>query len=236
MTEDIISHPPRNHQHAGTRRLWRRAPRKQHVTCSRRQATHYRRDKWAVYSDQIVGRLPNVSDLNAFLETETRLKFSVRTDQLAFPDSKPPVKQKAGTKGHGKSLNSGGGPRVHSTSVADVECAVCPGNHLVPRCPQFLNLSMEKRVEMVKEKRLYFRCLGTGHIALECPSIGACGKGGCKSRQHSLMHGVPRLHPASSKHGKLVEALETSKKSDSESSAEKAESKKFFAACTTPMT
>ena len=43
-------------------------------------------DKWAVYSDQIVVRLPNISDLNIFLENETRLKFSVRTDQLAFPD------------------------------------------------------------------------------------------------------------------------------------------------------
>ena len=152
-----------------------------------------------------------MSDLNAFLETETRLKFSVRTDKLAFPDSKPPVKQQVGNKGHGKSLNSGGGPRVHSASVADVKCAVCPSNHLVPSCPEFMSLSMDKRGEMVKEKRFCFRCLGTGHIASECRSTEASGKGGCKSRHHSSMHWVPRIHPATSKHGKSVEATETSK-------------------------
>ena len=189
-------------------------------------------DKWAVYSDQIVGRLPNVSDLNAFLETETRLKFSVRTDQLAFPDSQPPVKQQAGNKGQGKPSPPGRGPRVHATSVADVACAVCPGNHLVPSCAQFLSLSLEKRGEIVKEKRLCFRCLGTGHIASECPSTEACGKGGCKSRHHSLMHGVPRLHPPTSKYGKSVEAPKTSKESDSESPTEKEESKTFSGALT----
>ena len=184
-------------------------------------------DKWAVFSDKIVGRLPNVSDLNDFLETETRLKFSVRTDQLTFPDSKTPGKQPANTKSQEKSRKPGRGPRVHSTAVTDVKCAVCPGNHLVPSCAQFTSLSLEKRGEMVKEKRLCFRCLGTGHIASDCPRTEACGTGGCKSRHHSLMHGVPRLHPAIGKPGKPGKAVETPRGVDSKVVAEKAESKTF---------
>ena len=70
-------------------------------------------EKWAVYSDQIAGYLPNVSDLNTFLETETRLKFSY---QLVSPDSKTPGKQQ--TINRAKSKKPGQGPRVHSTSVA----------------------------------------------------------------------------------------------------------------------
>ena len=120
-------------------------------------------DKWAEYSSRIKHRLPNIMDFNVWIIEETKAKFSVRTKLVTFPSDKqtaPRTKNSAG-----KSARLAGGPRVHSTTVTDLKCEVCPGKHHVPDCAQFQGLSKEKRTEVVKVKRQCFKCLGTGHLA-----------------------------------------------------------------------
>ena len=130
-------------------------------------------DKWADFSSRITGRLPNISDFNEWAKQETKTKFCVRTNLLTFPDGKPSAPKN--NSGATKPYKSGGGPRVHSTSVTSSSCAVCPGNHLVPDCPQFKGLSADKRGETVKEKRLCLKCLNTGHIQKDCSRDEVCG-------------------------------------------------------------
>ena len=152
-------------------------------------------------------------------------KFCVRTILLTFPDGKPSAPKN--NSGSAKPYNSGGGPRVHSTSVASSSCAVCPGNHLVPDCPQFKSLSADKRGEAVKEKRLCLKCLNTGHIQKDCSRDEVCGVSGCKSRHHPLMHFAPRLHPAATKPGRKAAAPAIPKDSSKPVTLEKKDSKPF---------
>ena len=53
---------------------------------------------------------------------------------------------------------------------------------------------MEKRAQLVKEKSLCFRCLGVGHSISSCSSKEKCGKDGCKSGHHRLLHNAPRMY------------------------------------------
>ena len=179
----------------------------------------------ADFSSWITGRLPHISGLNEWAKQETKTKFCVRTKLLSFPDGKPSAPKN--NSGSAKPYNSGGGPRVHSTSVASSSCAVCPGNHLVPDCPQFKSLSADKRGEAVKEKRLCLKCLNTGHIQKDCTRNEVCGVSGCKSGHHPLMHFAPRLHPAAAKPGRSAAAPTTPEDSSKPVTSETEDPKTF---------
>ena len=178
-------------------------------------------DKWADYSSRIKHRLPNIMDFNAWIIEETKAKFSVRTKLLTFPSDKQTALRTKNSAG--KSPRSAGGPRVHSTTGTDLKCEVCPGKDRVPDCAQFQGLSKEKRADVVKAKRLCFKCLGACHLAKECARKVPCVTSGCKSMHHPLMHDVPWLGPRLGKAAKAPRKPKDSSKPE----AEKTEAKPF---------
>lgn len=68
-------------------------------------------------------------------------------------------------------------------------CNVCQSVHKTESCFQLTKASMEKRSEKLRELRLCFHCLQSGHISRNCPSPPGCTK--CPGFHHTLFHGRP---------------------------------------------
>ena len=78
-----------------------------------------------------------------------------------------------------------------STNRPNVPCVYCkePG-HRIWKCTKFQMLSLEKRYEFVKEKRLCYHCLNEGHGINNCDFFPdrRCGIDNCQGRHHRLVH------------------------------------------------
>ena len=47
-------------------------------------------------------------------------------------------------------------------------CSFCKGDHFILNCSQFIKLTVNNRVEKVKQLRLCFNCLRVGHALKDC--------------------------------------------------------------------
>ena len=76
-----------------------------------------------------------------------------------------------------------------------VACHHCKQQHFLDACSEFSSLeSVDERFEIVGQNGLCFRCLRPGHVGRECPRPKKqCGKNGCKSSHHSMIHEASRL-------------------------------------------
>ncbi|XP_071941042.1 uncharacterized protein [Antedon mediterranea] len=68
--------------------------------------------------------------------------------------------------------------------------------HQTQDCKGFKAMSMQERIEVIKQKRVCFRCLKHGHQVKTC-KLGNCGKDGCSRKHHPLIHFPPKKEPAS---------------------------------------
>src|SRR5574343_177438 len=78
-----------------------------------------------------------------------------------------------------------------SASRSDAPCVYCDEKgHQIWSCTKFQMLSLEKRYEVVKEKRLCYHCLNVGHGINQCRFYPErrCGIDDCKARHHRLVH------------------------------------------------
>ena len=67
------------------------------------------------------------------------------------------------------------------------KCDFCEKGHLNYTCPEFKALPVAQRLTKVKERRLCFNCLRSGHRSGKgCQSDRTCSK--CKRRHHTLLH------------------------------------------------
>ena len=86
--------------------------------------------------------------------------------------------------------------RVHTlrTSGSDPgqqglkNCPLCDKKHTEVHCPLFFNSSVEKRWEIVKNKRVCFGCLKPGHQRRLCTKASKCGVDSCDKGHHHLLH------------------------------------------------
>lgn len=78
-------------------------------------------------------------------------------------------------------------PKSGSYSYHALEqvCILCGASHGLQRCPEFLKLSVNERVEKVKEWKLCFNCLKSGHAYGACTSSW-CNK--CRLKHNTLLH------------------------------------------------
>ena len=61
-------------------------------------------------------------------------------------------------------------------------------NHSIGQCYGFLQKNNEERVAFVREKRGCWKCLGQGHLAVECSKKEKCGTNGCEKQHHPSLH------------------------------------------------
>ena len=67
------------------------------------------------------------------------------------------------------------------------KCVACEtANHGLWQCQKFVSDSLEKRKSLVRQKRLCFNCLGSGHGVKNCPSKARCRT--CGESHHTLLH------------------------------------------------
>ena len=109
-----------------------------------------------------------------------------------------PVRQRVDTNAN-KSGKAYAQRRVVMSAVAQSEdlphtqvCPLCSQQHSLFGCQAFKNASLEKRLEVVKQKRLCFNCLRAGHRSTACNVNRVCTVPGC-GRKHTKF-----LHPATS--------------------------------------
>lgn len=67
-------------------------------------------------------------------------------------------------------------------------CSICMGNHPVAKCIKLSTASLDEKYDIVRSKRLCFRCLKPGHLSRDCQSRSNCRD--CNKRHHTLLHGV----------------------------------------------
>lgn len=74
---------------------------------------------------------------------------------------------------------------VQTTNPSVIVCPVCKADHVLSKCSSFSTMDRSQRQEQVKEHRLCFNCLRSGHSIRFCRSHSRCEH--CKRRHHSLL-------------------------------------------------
>ena len=65
-------------------------------------------------------------------------------------------------------------------------CSLCEQSHSLIECPDFVARNPDERSEICKWKNICFRCLGTGHKAVNCSSRIRCLV--CNGPHHGALH------------------------------------------------
>lgn len=65
------------------------------------------------------------------------------------------------------------------------KCSICSADHYILKCKEFINQPIEKKLAIIKEKKLCFNCLGT-HIVKNCFTTKRCMK--CGKKHHTVIH------------------------------------------------
>ncbi|XP_059352544.1 uncharacterized protein LOC132088224 [Daphnia carinata] len=72
-------------------------------------------------------------------------------------------------------------------------CPLCSKNHHMEKCEEFVQLSMDKRVEVIRTLRCCLKCLGRGHKSRECYKKRRCTENGGNKSHQTLLHGAPKI-------------------------------------------
>ncbi|XP_075150715.1 uncharacterized protein LOC142224817 [Haematobia irritans] len=70
------------------------------------------------------------------------------------------------------------------------QCLVCKRFHSLQSCTRFLQMSIEEKLEVVRQKRYCSNCLAQSHQKQVCTSTGVCRR--CGGHHHSLLHRTQR--------------------------------------------
>ncbi|XP_064644712.1 uncharacterized protein LOC135498385 [Lineus longissimus] len=88
---------------------------------------------------------------------------------------------------------SGPGETAKPGLKKDCPISSCQEQHGIWRCDKFKGQNVDKRLEMVKELKLCFRCLsGSNHRGVDCKRSRICGIEGCRETHNRLLHLSPR--------------------------------------------
>ncbi|XP_047474760.1 uncharacterized protein LOC125029062 [Penaeus chinensis] len=66
------------------------------------------------------------------------------------------------------------------------KCHHCKGNHRLLNCKRFKELEYKRKVKLIREKKLCFSCLRTGHNSSQCFKKEICLK--CNKEHPTMMH------------------------------------------------
>ena len=105
--------------------------------------------------------------------------------------------------------------KTFNTVLHDKSCMLCGNNdHSLNVCEEFKSRSLEDRKAFVKENKLCFACLRSGHMSSSCISKLTCTI--CSKTHPTSLHGFIRMKPADKTHHPTDE-VDISAKGDDDS-------------------
>ena len=113
---------------------------------------------------------------------ERLLLSSSKTDRT---ESKPTERVK---RPNVFATNVSNGREKSSSQSLQSSCSLCQGGHKLWKCGSFLSKSVKQRSTFVREKKLCFSCLQSGHMSKDCKLNLKCTKKGCKKSHNVLLH------------------------------------------------
>ncbi|CAH0730313.1 unnamed protein product, partial [Brenthis ino] len=108
----------------------------------------------------------------------------------------PSVSTPAATRRETRPSTNTGNQRKKMSAVYNVteaeeeqvsQCPSCEQTHALPQCPKYKGLSLDERWELVKEKKLCFKCITKKHRRSNCKAK-LCGVNECRSPHHPTLH------------------------------------------------
>lgn len=127
--------------------------------------------------------VPKFSQFRTFLQTRQAICESKESKRRSLPaqmhtSTPKPTTQKITPKPNtSRSL-------LGKTSVT--ACEICKKDHRTFQCPKLINATVDKRLEIVREKQLCENCLFGHHETTNCTSQFKCRA--CNDRHHTLLH------------------------------------------------
>ncbi|XP_046811894.1 uncharacterized protein LOC111689220, partial [Lucilia cuprina] len=126
--------------------------------------------------------IPKWSELDTFLTNRFRTLESVSEIRGSNTSKISDTKSKSNSN-----LNSN--KRVHSfqVKVTIPKCQICPKeNHAIRKCPKFLKMNQQQRLDEIKKEGLCINCFSKTHSVRNCTSKHTCFK--CKKKHNTLLH------------------------------------------------
>ncbi|XP_037294405.1 uncharacterized protein LOC119189305 [Manduca sexta] len=141
------------------------------------------RSRWCDYAYENEGTAdPEIVVLSRFLmrEADRALKYtyapSAGTSSAAKRELRPAIAIKR------KASN------VYTLEQEEKqECPACSEAHVLTQCPKYKALSVEQRWNLIKEKKLCFKCANSTHRRITCKAK-LCGVEQCRRPHHSSLH------------------------------------------------
>ena len=149
--------------------------------------------KWADFTDGLESP-PGIDKLLEFMDKRiTALGSNIKV--------KKPVQKPAGSSGQSASKlkEKWKQSSFHVKSSGEMSkdsCPVCGETHPIYFCPEFKNMDVGKRYDLVKEERLCLNCLGANHSVASCGSKYSCRE--CHKKHNSLLHRSTEESPTGS--------------------------------------
>ncbi|XP_071581890.1 uncharacterized protein [Temnothorax nylanderi] len=123
---------------------------------------------------------------------------------------------------HGKALNQTRiqpatakvhhqGKSKNSVSVNQPSCAICKEHHYTSSCPQYLNKTIQQKLNIITKNKLCYNCLGR-HKVVDCRVTTRCLK--CAKKHHTTIHQNKSNPPMKKETPNTKEESSTNKSTD----------------------
>lgn len=147
--------------------------------------------EWEAHRNTIPTK-PKVSQFCSFISKKADLLETIEHNRAT-----PNIESSTNT--HGSQVGSKHKSLVVAANQADnnskqryeAKCPLCKQNHLLFTCEGFRKLNVEQRILKVKEFKVCFNCLRSGHVTKRC-RLARCKY--CKGRHNTLLHVEQSTH------------------------------------------
>ncbi|XP_063545181.1 uncharacterized protein LOC134753270 [Cydia strobilella] len=144
-----------------------------HMMSSKLDAVSMR--DWETERNKIVG-IPTFSDFTNFLKGRADLLETMEEAQM---QSKVPRRQSDVTHNRPRTFV------VNESKQKQYKCPVCANYHTIYQCSKFKAMSIESRIDKIKQLSLCTNCLRAGHDEPRC-RLSSCRL--CTNRHNTLLH------------------------------------------------
>lgn len=143
--------------------------------------------------------IPSFQKFTDFLTLRYRTLEALNSKSISIDEPKPTTssssRSSSNTHAHARSQFKQPPARsthqIHHVSTANngqphIKCNLCQGNHILRRCPTFINMSCTERKAQAEKLRHCLNCLSSTHFIAVCPSTKNCQT--CGGRHNTLIH------------------------------------------------